>query len=519
MLENILKRKFGYTTFRKGQKEIIEDVLAGYDVLALMPTGGGKSICYQLPAYLLNGPVLVISPLLSLMEDQVQQLRMFGEKNVIALNSFLTYPEKREALHELKKFRFIFTSPEMLQSQEVLTALKRAAITLFVVDEAHCISQWGHDFRPDYSKLGHVRRYIGNPPCLALTATATKDVLNDIIECLRLNPLKSHIFSIDRPNIAVVVEKTNSVEEKMEQLWAYAKQLEGPGVIYFSTRNWAEKAVQYLKQKGLEKIAYYHGGMDQEQRMIIQQQFLYNQLDIVCCTSAFGMGINKPNIRYVIHFHFPSQMESYIQEIGRAGRDGNKSIAILLYCHGDEEIQRTLIETELPNSEQICSVLRFLSNVQNERLTKKIEESLMENLSITETQWRFLRHHLELEGLIVDRQMTEKRLDHVLLSKLTDAVKERFVFKHKKLQEMLNWIHSDQCRRKGILQYFGEDVKKSLSACCDHCHIDISEYVVYQKQAETWMFTNWQNELQRIFFQESEYDVQKSTITSHTTNV
>jgi ATP-dependent DNA helicase RecQ len=517
MLENILKRKFGYSTFRNGQKEIIEDVLAGYDVLALMPTGGGKSMCYQLPAYLLNGPVLVVSPLLSLMEDQVQQLRMFGEKNVIALNSFLTYPEKREALQELKKFRFIFTSPEMLQSQEVLAALKMSSISLFVVDEAHCISQWGHDFRPDYSKLGYVRQYIGNPPCLALTATATNDVIKDIIECLQLNPLKTHLFSIDRPNIAVVVEKTNSVEEKLEQLWSYVKNLKGPGVIYFSTRNWAEKSVQYLTEKGVEKIAYYHGGMDQEQRMIIQQQFLYNQLDIVCCTSAFGMGINKPNIRYVIHFHFPSQMESYIQEIGRAGRDGNKSIAILLYCHGDEEIQRTLIESELPNSDQICSVLRFLSSVQNERLTKKLEETIMETLSMTETQWRFLRHHLELEGIIIDRQITEKRMDHVLLTQITDAVKERFAFKHKKLQQMMSWIHSEHCRRKEILQYFGEEVKESPSLCCDRCYIDIREYAVDQKEQEKWMFTNWQDELRRIFFQESEDHVQKAA--GHTMHV
>src|SRR5690606_18201070 len=320
-LNQILKEKFNHTTFREGQKEVIEDIMSGHDVMALLPTGGGKSLCYQLPAQILEGSVLVVSPLVALMEDQVLQIKKMGEKRVIALNSFLTLEKKRRVLPNLHKYKYIFASPEILQSPHILNRLKRIRFSLFVVDEAHCISQWGHDFRPDYSRLGEIRMEIGAPPCLALTATATKEVLEDIRNKLELAQPKMHIHSIDRPNIAIVVKKVESLEEKKEALLKYANELQGPGIIYFSSRLWAENISQYLKDKGFERVAYYHGGMEQEKRMLIQEQFINNQISIICSTNAFGMGVNKSDIRFVIHFHYPSQMEAYLQEIGRAGRD------------------------------------------------------------------------------------------------------------------------------------------------------------------------------------------------------
>lgn len=217
-LEQVLQKHFGYSTFREGQKGIIEDVIKGQDVLAMLPTGAGKSICFQLPAFLFEGATIVVSPLLSLMEDQVQQLKTRGYKRVVALNRFLSLEERKAVLRNIKEYKIIYVSPEILQSQEVAFFLRQCEVSLFVVDEAHCISQWGQEFRTDYLKLPEVRKTLGNPPCLAITATATKDVQADIVKYLNLNNYKHHIYSVDRKNISMMIEKLASHEEKVDRL-------------------------------------------------------------------------------------------------------------------------------------------------------------------------------------------------------------------------------------------------------------------------------------------------------------
>ncbi len=384
-IKTILQNHFGYSEFREGQEEIIQSVLKGNDTIAMLPTGSGKSLCYQLPAYSMDGLVLVISPLLSLMQDQVEQIRIRGEKKVAALNSFLDYKTKIQILNRISTFRYVFISPEMLANPAVLEKIKQTKIALFVVDEAHCISQWGPDFRTDYLSLGEVRENLGSPTTLALTATATSTILDDIKDVLRLKKPICCIYSVDRPNISLVVEKLDSFSDKRERILSYVKKLKNPGVIYFSSKKMTEEMASFLQSNGVNSVAYYHGGMEQEDRILIQQQFLSDQINIICATSAFGMGINKENIRFVLHYHMPSNLESYLQEIGRAGRDGLQSIAILMHAPGDEQLPMQLLENELPLKWQIQEYLE-----KNHQLHHNFDGS---TLGLNEAQERYLKYY------------------------------------------------------------------------------------------------------------------------------
>ncbi|WP_102274716.1 RecQ family ATP-dependent DNA helicase [Cytobacillus massiliigabonensis] len=491
-LEEQLKKYFDYTTFRSGQKEVISSILEGNHTIAMLPTGTGKSLCYQLSGYLLNGQVIIISPLLSLMQDQTEQLMMNGEKRVIALNSFLAQRERRQALSQLDTYKFIFLSPEMLKSDFILTRLKELQIALFVIDEAHCISQWGYDFRPDYLKLGDFRRKLGNPLTLALTATATPEVKKELIASLNLIKWNEFIYSVDRPNITLAVEMIDSYQDKTERLVELVKNLQGPGIVYFSSKKMAEKMANYLKRHGIDRVMAYHGGMDQENRILIQQQFLHSQLDVICATSAFGMGINKENIRYVIHFHMPIQLESYLQEIGRAGRDGMKSIALLLYSPGDEQLPYQLAEAELPSEAQIDFVYRLLEEKNNSiHDFAKLENELISLSGLTEIQWRIAADYLF-------GNTAETLQQRYIQLKL--FINERLQVKRKKINEMLTWTQAqlNGCRRKNILKYFKEDKTIEIVDCCDQCGIDLSVFYTKMKNHTAEKSYDWKNHLAKI---------------------
>lgn len=500
-LEDVLYQWFGYRTFRPGQKEVVADLLKGNSVVAMLPTGGGKSLCYQLPGLVQDGTVLIVSPLLSLMEDQVTQLKYIVKNQVIALNSFRTIIEKKEAMRRLHSYKFVFVSPEMLQSDVLLKELRKIHISLFVVDEAHCISQWGYDFRTDYKKLDQVIASIGSPPVLALTATATKEVLQDIIESLHLKDVKQHLYSIDRPNIAMKIEFVQTIQEKKEALLSYVKYLQGPGVIYCSSRAWTERLATYLRDEGIHDVAYYHGGMEHEERMLIQQQFMNDQLQLVVCTSAFGMGVNKQNTRYIIHFHYPINIESYLQEIGRAGRDGEPSIAILLCSPLDHDLPLTIIEEELPNEQQI----RFLFSLLRETALQKkvlsledIEEICYNTAGLNEQYWRFIRYHFEKMKIIQHRQLMTEFLSDEAEQKLITEVRTRLYNKYGQLEMMKEWIWRTDCKREVILSKFGYEKETQPKNCCNHCGIQMEDYK--KKQAIQSVFDyNWEAELQLLF--------------------
>ena len=347
---NILSRTFGYKSFRPLQKSIIQSVLEGEDNFVLMPTGGGKSLCYQIPALVKEGLAIVISPLISLMQDQVQALKQNGIKAEY-YNSSLSSIDARRVLNGLYNddLKLLYVSPEKLISNNFIDRLKDIDISLFIIDEAHCISQWGHDFRPEYTKLHYLKNYFPEVPVIALTATADKATREDILNQLDINNAKVHIASFDRPNIKyTVVEKYKPKEQLFKILKKFNEQA---GIIYCSSRKKVEEIADYLKDKGFNALAY-HAGLNLNIREKAQNNFKFDKVNIIVATVAFGMGIDKPNVRFVIHYDIPKNVEGYYQETGRAGRDGLESQAILLYSTADIIIQKYLIEQKESNDQQ-----------------------------------------------------------------------------------------------------------------------------------------------------------------------
>lgn len=501
--EEILRDYFGFASFREGQQEIIDDILQGNSVLGVLPTGSGKSICYQIPSIMLEGVVIVISPLLSLMEDQIKQLKALGMKDVVAINSFLNEREKEIAIDHLSAFNLIYVSPEMIQNRRLMKKLQQLTISLFVIDEAHCISQWGHEFRPDYLKLSSVIEELDSPPVLALSATATPDVQVDIMEQLQLTHIKKHIYPMDRENIAFSIRFCDTKSDKINQLVDVLSRFAVPTMIYFSSKKEAETVASILEAQLTNlRVAFYHGGMESVDRTLIQQQFMENQLDVICCTSAFGMGINKSNVRLVIHYHLPTQIESFIQEIGRAGRDGLSSASVVLYSPFDELLPKRLIDSELPSSEQMKAISDFIEDRQQTDTPIKTLQELTKFFEFNEIQWRFLQYQLEKHGILKEnRMMPIKEKKKEFLTNIEQTIVNRYQYKHTKLTEMLSWIEQQGCRRKSLYQPFQAMTKPPKYFCCDVCDFDFNKWQPKQEKKQQ-VNDDWKKELANLFLQD-----------------
>ncbi|HEX6594557.1 MAG TPA: ATP-dependent DNA helicase RecQ [Bacillota bacterium] len=504
-LEDYLQSYFGYPSFRMGQKEIINDVMKGKDVLGVLPTGSGKSICYQLPAMLLRGTTIVVSPLIALMIDQVKQLKANGFKSVVALNSFVSPVEKKKIYQQLAHYKLVYASPELLQNQVFLRYLDQIEISLFVVDEAHCISQWGHEFRPDYLKLSPLIERFHHPTVLALSATATRTIQADIIKALNVPHMVRHIYPIDRPNIAFSVKKVNDEKEKIDVIVNFVSHYRVPTLIYFSSRQLTEDFSFELSQRlSNRRIAFYHGGMDSVDRISIQQQFMNDQLDIICCTSAFGMGIDKNNIRLIIHYHMPSQLESYIQEVGRAGRDGQASVSILLYEKNDECLPKHIIENELPSEEELIFTFRMLNDFarRKEELPAD-EESLATLFQVSTVQWRFLYHQFAKHGMVdenvvlYDEENWQQAFQHI-----KQFQQQRLQHKKEKLTDMMAWIHEKDCLRKHLYKHFQSSYTEPADQCCSNCGFSLQAWkppeTIVHHSTTYYSENHWEDKLKKL---------------------
>ncbi len=361
-----LAQQFGFSSFRPGQREVIDAVLSRRDAMAVMPTGQGKSLCYQLPATILPGLTLVISPLIALMQDQVNALKA---RNIAAaaFHSGLSEQERdRVVLHlKLRRLQLLYLAPERMQHERFLRLLRSLWVSLLVVDEAHCISQWGHDFRPDYLNIGRLRREIENPPCLALTATATARVQADLCERLSLQDPLRLVTGFRRPNLALSVRLCRSRQEKLAVLTRVVRECEtGTVLVYCATRRAVEEVATCLGRSD-SSVGYYHAGLSDEERQVVHARFRTGALRILAATNAFGMGIDKSDVRLVVHFDIPGSLEAYYQEVGRAGRDGQPAACLLLFHERDVATQEYFIQQAAKESSSSARVERMKTLLQD----------------------------------------------------------------------------------------------------------------------------------------------------------
>ena len=475
-MQAVLRESFGLEEFRGPQAEVIEAVLAGRDVLLTMPTGAGKSLCYQLPALRLDGLTLVISPLIALMKDQEDALRARGIP-AYAVNSSLEAPERTKRLQAAVRgeVKLLFITPERFRSPQFQELEGQLNIARVAIDEAHCISQWGHDFRPDYWKLGEYRERIGNPPTLALTATATTAVAKDICQALDLADPLIVREGIERSNLFLATTPIQLAEEKVPILADRIRELDGAGIVYSSLIRDLENLATELRRQGIKSLVY-HGKLSPSERRRMQERFMKSEREVVLATNAFGMGVDKADIRFVLHAQIPRTLEAWTQEVGRAGRDGKPSFCELLYFQEDLAIQQNFVNWANPTREYLIGVYETLAG-WGERLQAKDLDDLRDELLIKNRgdnrvsislKWLEVlgvtSGSFETNNLRLERSLDPAELPHFVGSE--DKLRADL----SSLLGMARFAGEDQvCRRVSLAHHFDLTAPAEPCGACDVC--------------------------------------------------